>query len=96
MQANRPPREKPKCFRCRSEAHLIQVCPEPKQGRAMEIDGYDLMTSSNDQTLVDWSSPTPSDAVANVMQILHTMTDKDRARMQQQMGGESEQDFHSI
>jgi hypothetical protein len=47
-------------------------------------------------TLVDWSSPAPSDTVANVMQILRTMTDKDRARMQQQMGGETEQDFHSV
>ena len=62
----------------------------------MEMDGYDLMTRQNDQTLVDWTSPAPSDMVANVMQILDTMMDKDRARMQQQMGGESEQDFHSV
>jgi hypothetical protein len=62
----------------------------------MEMEGYDFMTNPGDQTLVDWSSPTPSDAVANVMQILRTMTDEDRARMQQQMGGEAEQDFHSV
>ena len=49
----------------------------------MEMDSYDLMTGPNDQTLVDWSSPAPSDVVANVMQILSTMTDEDRARMQQ-------------
>jgi hypothetical protein len=60
------------------------------------MDGYDLMTGPSDPTLVDWSSPAPSDAVANVMQILRTMTDEDRARMQQQMGGGDEQDFHSV
>ena len=62
----------------------------------MEAAGYDLMTGPSDQTLVDWTSPMPSDAVANVMQILRTMTDEDRARMQQQMGMESEQDFQSV
>jgi hypothetical protein len=62
----------------------------------MEMDGYNFMTNSNDPTLVDWSSPAPSDTVANVMQILRTMTDEDRARMQQQIGGETEQDFHSV
>jgi hypothetical protein len=95
-QANRPPREKPKCFKCGSEEHLIRACPQAKQARAMEMDGYDFMTNSNDPTLVDWSSPAPSDTVANVMQILRTMTDEDRARMQQQIGGETEQDFHSV
>jgi hypothetical protein len=95
-QTNRPPREKPKCFRCGSEEHLIRVCPQPKQGRAMEMNAYDLMTDPGDQTLVDWSSPPPTDAVANVMQLLRTMTDDDRARMQQQMGGGEEQDFHSV
>jgi hypothetical protein len=54
------------------------------------------MTGPSDPTLVDWSSPAPSDAVANVMQILRTMTDENRARMQQQMGGGDEQDFHSV
>jgi hypothetical protein len=62
----------------------------------MEMDNYDYMTNSNDPTLVDWSAPAPSDSVANVIQILRTMTDEDRARMQQQMGGETEQDFHSV
>ena len=60
------------------------------------MDNYDLMTGPGDQTLVDWTSPTPSDAVANVMQILRTMTDEDRARMQQQMGMENDQDFQSV
>ena len=60
------------------------------------MDNYDLMTGPSDQTLVDWTSPTPSDAVANVMQILRTMTDEDRARMQQQMGVENDQDFQSV
>jgi hypothetical protein len=95
-QANKPPRDKPKCFRCGSEEHLIRVCPQPKQARAMEMDNYDYMTNSSDPTLVDWSAPAPADSVANVMQILRTMTDEDRARMQQQMGGETEQDFHSV
>ena len=49
----------------------------------------------NDQILLDWTPPA-TDPVANVMQLLRTMTDEDRSHMQQEMGGSKEQDFHSV
>ena len=49
----------------------------------------------DDQTLVDWTPPA-TDPVANVMQLLRTMMDEDRSRMQREMGGSEEQDFHSV
>ena len=55
---------------------------------------YDYLTG-DDQTLVDWTPPA-TDPVANVMQLLRTMTDEDRSRMQQEMGGSEEQDFRSV
>ena len=55
---------------------------------------HDYLTG-DDSTLVDWTPP-ETDPVANVMQLLRTMTDEDRGRMQREMGGSDEQDFRSI
>jgi hypothetical protein len=50
------------------------------------VDTHDYLSAPDEQPLVDWTKDTPTDAVISVMQILSTMTDSDRARMQREMG----------
>ena len=96
-QASRPPRPQAPagaCFNCGDEGHFRRNCPNPRKTRATEANMHDYLTG-DDSTLVDWTPP-ETDPVANVMQLLRTMTDEDRGRMQREMGGSDEQDFHSV
>ena len=96
-QTSRPPRPQGPpgvYFNCGAEGHFKRNCPNPRGAQAAEANTYNYLTSE-DQTLVDWT-PLATDPVANVMQLLWTMTDEDRDHMQREMGGSNEEDFRSI